>query len=96
MIRRLLGTSDKSRNSAYRKVADRALEILDKIAITVDPTDRESLKKVAMTSMASKLVSENKEQLADIAVDAILHVARKVGEEYRVDLDDARAPLRSV
>jgi len=38
--------------------------------------------------MASKLVSENKEQLADIAVDAILHVARKVGEEYRVDLDD--------
>jgi len=72
----------------YRKAADRALEILDKIAITVDPTDRESLKKVAMTSMASKLVSENKEQLADIAVDAILHVARKVGEEYRVDLDD--------
>jgi len=72
----------------YRKAADRALEILEKIAIPVDPTDRESLKKVAMTSMASKLVSENKEQLADIAVDAVLHVARKVGDEYRVDLDD--------
>jgi len=72
----------------YRKAADKALEVLEKIAIPVDPTDRESLKKVAMTSMASKLVSENKEQLADIAVDAILHVARKVGEEYRVDLDD--------
>jgi len=72
----------------YRKAADRALEILEKIAIPVDPTDKEALKKVAMTSMASKLVSENKEQLANIAVDAVLHVARKVGDEYRVDLDD--------
>ena len=72
----------------YRKAADKALEILEKIAIPVDPTDREALKKVAMTSMASKLVSENREQLAEIAVDAVLHVARKVGDEYRVDLDD--------
>jgi len=72
----------------YRKAADRALEVLEKIAIPIDPTDREALKKVAMTSMASKLVSENKEQLANIAVDAVLHVARKVGDEYRVDLDD--------
>jgi len=72
----------------YRKAADKALEVLEKIAIPVDPTDREALKKVAMTAMASKLVSENKEQLAEIAVDAVLHVARKVGDEYRVDLDD--------
>ena len=72
----------------YRKAADRALEILENIAIPVDPTDKEALKKVAMTSMASKLVSENKEQLAEIAVDAVLHVARKVGDQYRVDLDD--------
>jgi len=72
----------------YRKAADRALEVLEKIAIQIDPTDKEALKKVAMTSMASKIVSENKEQLADIAVEAVLHVARKVGEEYRVDLDD--------
>jgi len=72
----------------YRKAADKALEILEKIAIPVDPTDKEVLKKVAMTSMASKIVSENKEQLAEIAVDAVLHVARKVGNEYRVDLDD--------
>ena len=72
----------------YRKAAEKALEILEEIAIPVDPTDKEFLKKVAMTSMASKLVSENREQLAEIAVDAILHVARKVGDAYRVDLDD--------
>ncbi len=72
----------------YRKAADKALETLEKIAIPVSPTDKEALKKVAMTSMASKLVAENREQLADIAVDAVLHVAEKVGDEYRVDLDN--------
>ena len=72
----------------YRKAADKALETLEKIAITVKPTDKESLKKVAMTSMASKLVAQNREQLAELTVDAIIYVAEKVGEEYRVDLDD--------
>ncbi|MEM2248071.1 MAG: thermosome subunit beta [Candidatus Bathyarchaeia archaeon] len=72
----------------YRKAADKALEILEKIAIPVDPMDKEFLKKVAMTSMASKLVSENREHLAEIAVDAILHVAQKVGDQYKADLDD--------
>jgi len=72
----------------YRKAADKALEILEKIAIPVNPTDKEFLKKVAMTSMASKIVSENREQLAEIAVNAVLHIAQKVGDQYRVDLDD--------
>ena len=72
----------------YRKAADKALETLENIAIAVDPKDKGSLKKVAMTSMASKLVAQNREQLAELTVDAILYVAEKVGEEYRVDLDD--------
>jgi len=72
----------------YRKAADKALETLEKIAITVKPTDKEALKKVAMTSMASKLVAQNREHLAELTVDAVLYVAEKVGEEYRVDLDD--------
>jgi thermosome len=72
----------------YRKAAAKALATLEKIAIKVSPLDKEPLKKVAMTSMASKLVAENRDMLADIAVDAILYVAQKVGEEYRADLDD--------
>jgi thermosome len=72
----------------YRKAAEKALETLEKIAITVKPTDKESLKKVAMTSMASKLVAQNREELADIAVEAVLDISEKVGDEYRVDLDD--------
>ncbi len=72
----------------YSKAADKALETLENIAIPVKPAGKEFLKKVAATSMASKLVSENKEQLAEIAVEAVLHVAQKVGDEYKVDLDD--------
>jgi len=72
----------------YGKAAEKALETLEKIAIPVKPTQKEFLKKVAATAMASKLVSENKEQLAEIAVEAVLHVSQKVGDEYTVDLDD--------
>ena len=72
----------------YSKAADKALETLEKIAFSIKPTEKEFLTKVAATSMASKLVAENKEQLADIVVKAVLHVAQKVGDEYTVDLDD--------
>src|SRR5512136_1379577 len=49
----------------YRKAAEKALETLEKIAISVGSTEKSWMKKVAMTSMASKLVAEYKEQLAD-------------------------------
>jgi len=72
----------------YRKAAEKALETLEKIAIPVKPTDKEHIKKVAMTSMASKLVAENREHLAEIAASAVLHVAQKVEDQYKVDIDD--------
>jgi len=72
----------------YRKAAEKALETLEKIAIPVEPTSKEFLKKVAMTAMASKLVAENREHLAEITASAILNVAQKIGDHYRVDVDD--------
>ena len=72
----------------YNKAADKALKTLEEIAIPVEPTDKEFLKKVAEVSMASKLVSESRKELAEIAVEAILHVVKKVGDKYNVDLDD--------
>jgi len=72
----------------YRKAADKALETLEKIAIPVGSTEKAWMKKVATTSMASKLVAEYKEQLADIAAEAILHVAEKGEKEYKADIDD--------
>ena len=74
----------------YREATNKALEYFNDIAIKVSPTDREMLKKVAMTAMASKLVSENKEYLADLAVNAVLKVAQKTDEGYKVDIDDIK------
>lgn len=74
----------------YKKAAEKALEILEKIAIQVEPNDKKFLKKIAMTSMASKLVSESRDYLADIAVEAILSVAEKTGTGYKADLDDVK------
>jgi thermosome len=72
----------------YNLAAEKALETLGKIAIPVEPEEKGFIRMVAATSVASKLVAERKEQIAEIAVEAVLSVAKKVGEDYVVDLDD--------
>jgi thermosome len=74
----------------YKKALEKALEVLEKIAIPVDLNSPEYLKKTAMTSMASKLVAEHREYLADLAVKAILQVAEKEDGKYKVDVDDVK------
>jgi thermosome len=74
----------------YRKAADKALETLEKIAIKISPTDKNAIKKVAMTSMASKMVAGSKEYLGEIATSAILQVAVKTGDGYKVDIDNVK------
>ena len=74
----------------YRKAADKALETLEKIAIKISPTDKKTMKKVAMTSMASKLVAGSKEYLGEIATSAVLQVAVKTGDGYKVDIDNVK------
>jgi len=74
----------------YRKAAEKALEVLDKIAIKINSTDKEVIKKAAMTSMASKLVAGSRDYLGDIATDAVLQVAVKTGDGYKVDLDNIK------
>jgi len=79
----------------YRKAADKALETLEKIAISVGSTDKTFIEKVAMTSMASKLVAESKEYLAKIASSAILQVAEKVEDGFKVDIDDIKVEKKA-
>jgi len=74
----------------YRKASEKALEFLEKMAISVDLKSQDYLKKVAMTSMASKLVADYKEYLADLAVKAVLEVAEKDGDKFKVDVDDIK------
>lgn len=72
----------------YKRAAIKALELYNDIAISVKPTDKSMLKKIAKTAMASKIVREDRDYLADLAVEAILKVAEKRKGEYKIDLDD--------
>ncbi len=74
--------------SGYRKAAEKALELLDEIALEVDPEDRELLKKVALTSMSSKALGDAAEHLAEIAIDAVKQIVEKRGERNYVDKDN--------
>jgi thermosome len=61
----------------FRKAADKAIEILEKMSIKSGIDDSEGLKNTAMTCMSSKLVAENKENLANICIEAIKAVSEK-------------------
>jgi len=74
--------------SGYRKAVQKAVETINKISTPVDIEDRETLKKVALTSMGSKAVGVAKEQLADIAVDAVKQIVEQRGEKRVADIDN--------
>jgi len=71
----------------FRKATEKSLEILDKIAKKVDPKDRDLLLKVAKTAINSKIVSENRDKIAEIAVNAALAVVETVNGQLKVDMD---------
>ncbi|MEM3173673.1 MAG: thermosome subunit beta [Candidatus Bathyarchaeia archaeon] len=74
--------------SGYRKAAQKAVEVLDKISKTVDVDDKETLKKVALTSMGSKAVGTARDRLADIAIEAVKQIAEKRDEGWVADIDN--------
>jgi thermosome len=76
--------------SGYRKATQKAMEIINDVAIPVEIDDRATLKKVAITSMGSKAVGPAKEHLADIAVDAVKQIVEKRGEKIVADIDNVQ------
>ena len=79
----------------YRRASEKALQILNEIAVKVDPSDKEMLKKIATISMATKLISENSDAMSDIAVEAMLQVAEKTSEGYKADVEDVKVEKKA-
>jgi len=73
--------------SGYRKAEETALNVINQLAKPISLDDKETLKKIAITSMNSKSVSDAKDHLANIAVDAVLHIVEKRGERNYADVD---------
>ncbi len=74
----------------YKKALDKAIEVLYDIAEPINIEDKELLKKIALTSLASKGVQEARELFAEIAVDAINIIKEKRGDKWYVDLDNVQ------
>ncbi|HET6730648.1 MAG TPA: thermosome subunit beta [Nitrososphaeraceae archaeon] len=81
----------------YRKSATKAVEILNNIAQKIDPNDKDQLIRVAKTSMQTKLISKEADQVAQIVVNAILQVSEHNadGKGSRVDLDDIKVEKKA-
>lgn len=71
----------------YKKAAEKAMEILDKLSIPILEKDDATLKQVAVTSMYSKGIAVAKDKFADIAVKAVKQVAEKVDGRTKADIE---------
>lgn len=74
---------------AWKLAVAKAKDILRRVAIPIDLNDRESLIKSAVTSLNSKVVSENANLLAPLAVDAVLRILNGPNDTS-VDLRNVR------
>ena len=77
-------------SQGYRLAASKALQVLQQVSQPVAITDHAELQRIAVTSMASKSVSFNREQLGEIAVKAVTAVAEKKGTGFYVDIDNVQ------
>ena len=79
----------------FQAASEKALEILDEIAKKVQSNDKETLLKIAATSMESKLISEDSDTLSKIVVDAILKITETKKEKSTVDLDNIKVEKKA-
>ncbi len=71
----------------YRLAAEKALEILDDIAIDVGPDDEELLRSIAATAMTGKAAEASSDLLSDLTVQAVKAVADETPNGWVVDAD---------
>lgn len=76
-------------SEGFNLALKKALSVIDDMSKPITLSDRESLIESAVTSLASKVVSDHSSVLAPIAVDSVLRVI-DVEKDTNVDLRDIR------
>ena len=79
----------------YKKASKKASEILLEIAQKVNVDDRNTLEKIATTSMQTKLVSIEAAELSKLVVDACLSVREEKKGEYKVKIDNIKVEKKA-
>jgi len=83
------GIHPQAITEAFLLAAEKAEEVLTEMSIPVDLSNRDQLLQSASTSLNSKVVSQNSDMLAPIAVDAVLKVIDPA-TAINVDLSNIR------
>ena len=73
--------------AGYKKALDIALENMDKVAKPLKLEDKETLKKIVMTSLGSKSLGFAAEHIADLAIEAVLGIVEKRDGKLVADKD---------
>jgi thermosome len=76
--------------TGYQVASEKALEALEKASIDVDMDDRETLMKLSNTSMRSKAVSNSRDHLSGVVIDAIKQIIEKRNGETIADVDNVQ------
>jgi thermosome len=76
--------------SGYGKAGDKAISVLERVALLVDMENRETLLNLANTSMRSKSVASAREHLSNIVVDAIKQIVEKRDGTILADVDNVQ------
>jgi thermosome len=82
--------------NGYGRAASKAQRILNEIAMSVEPEDRATLVKIARTSMASKIVSNDSTALGVLVVEALLQIVERTTDgAYEVNLDNLKVEKKT-
>jgi thermosome len=79
----------------YRKSALKSIEIFNHLAQKIDPGNKSELIKVARTSMQTKLVSKDSDELSEVVVNASLQVSEPNESAYIIDIDDVKVEKKT-
>ena len=79
----------------YRKSALKSIEIFNHLAQKIDPSNKSELIKVARTSMQTKLVSKDSDELSEVVVNAALQVSEPNESAYMMDIDDVKVEKKT-
>ncbi len=79
----------------YRKSAAKTIEVLNSIAQKIEGNEKDELARIARTSMQTKIVSREADDLAAIVVNAALSVAEKTDGGFRMDVDDIKVEKKA-
>ena len=71
----------------YKKAAEKALKILQSLAIDIQPDDEKVLKQIAITSMRTKATAGTSDHLANLATAAVRQIIEERDGKITADID---------